>query len=214
MRLPFPRRRLALSATALLVASLGGAACRSREVGFDEARARAHVDMLAGTIGSRPVGSLANARAREYLVDQLRQYGFSVHVQETDAVDTRAGVTARVANIIALREGSVQDAIALVAHYDSVSEAPGAVDDGLGVATCLESARVLAQAELRHSLFVLLTDGEEVGLMGARAVVKDAQVAARMRSFLNFDGPAGAGTPLLFEASSGWGAPLDAWARS
>ena len=210
----FSRRAPAFCALPLLAAALSGSGCRSREADFDLSRARGHVDVLAGTIGTRPTGSPANVRAREYLVDELRNHGFTVRVQEADAVDTRAGVTARVANIIAVRDGALQDAIALVAHYDSVPEGPGAVDDALGVATCLEAARVLSQAPMRHSLFVLLTDGEELGLMGARAIVKDPQVAARLKSFLNFDGPAGGGTPILFEASPGWGAPLDAWARS
>ena len=62
----------------------------------------------------------------------------------------------------------MRDAVALVSHYDSVPDGPGAGDDALGVATCLESGRVLAGLGLRHSLFVIVTDGEEVGLMGAR----------------------------------------------
>ena len=37
----------------------------SRHAGvFSEPNARAHVAMLAGTIGSRPIGTEANARAR------------------------------------------------------------------------------------------------------------------------------------------------------
>ena len=41
--------------------------------------------MLAGTIGSRPIGTPENARARQYIVDQLRLFGYDVRVQETDA---------------------------------------------------------------------------------------------------------------------------------
>ena len=66
---------------------------------------------------------------------------------------------------------------------------------------------------LRHSLFVIVTDGEEVGLMGARAAVTDVDVAARVRTFLNFDGTGTAGPTLLFETGPGWGAPLSAWAK-
>jgi hypothetical protein len=204
--------RFSLAAALLLlpVTSLRAAG----DSGIDLSRARAHVEKLAGTIGSRPTGSSANVRAREYLVDRLQQDGFVVRLQRADAVDERRGVTARVVNLIAVREGQRPDAIALVAHYDSVPDAPGAVDDALGVATCLEAARVLGQVRLHHTLLVLLTDGEELGLMGARAIVNDSEVASRLKTFLNFDGPAGAGTPLLFQASPGWGPPLDAWARS
>jgi hypothetical protein len=34
--------------------------------------------MLAGTIGSRPIGTPANARARAYITDPLRLFGFEV----------------------------------------------------------------------------------------------------------------------------------------
>ena len=75
------------------------------DVRFSVENARAHVDMLAGTIGSRPAGSANNAKARAYLIDQLRLYGFDVRVQETDAVRPEFGLTARVANIIAIKRG-------------------------------------------------------------------------------------------------------------
>lgn len=188
------------------------AACRVVPA-FDASRARAHIDMLAGTIGSRPTGTPANRLAREYLVAELRGIGFDVRIQETLGIDDALGVSAPVTNIIALRNGERRDAIALVSHYDSVPEAMGALDDGIGVATCLEAARELMKAPLRHSLFVIITDGEELGLLGARAVAGDPDVASRVRAFLNFDGTGTSGRALLFEAGPGRAAALDAWAR-
>ena len=133
--------------TSLLFAGALGvlsSACVRPPVIFSEQNARAHVGMLAGTIGSRPVGSAANARARTYLVEQLRLFGFDVRVQETDARRSEIGRTARVSNIIAVKRGTRDEAVGLVAHYDSAPEAPGAADDGFGVAVALEAARVLA----------------------------------------------------------------------
>src|SRR5690348_8303992 len=135
--------KVAVCGSVLMLALVAGACARHTDVRFSVENARAHVDMLAGTIGSRPTGSANNAKARAYLIDQLRLYGFDVRVQETDAVRPELGLTARVANIIAIKAGSKPDAIGLVAHYDSQPEAPGAMDDGLGVAVCLEAARVL-----------------------------------------------------------------------
>jgi Peptidase family M28 len=204
----FPRapRRL----WALALAASVSAACGTAEV--DLARARAHIDALGG-VGRHPLGSAANVRVRQYIVDHLRQAGFTVRLQAVDAVDARDGLTAPVVNVIASRDAANRDAIALVSHYDSVPEATGSLDDGIGVATCLEAGRVLAREPLRHSLFVIVTDGEEAGLMGARAVVTDPEVATRLRAYLNFDGTGAAGPPLLFEVGPGWGDPLSAWAR-
>ncbi len=68
--------------------------------------------MLAGTIGSRPIGTPANAKARNYIVDQLRLFGYEVRVQDADARRAALGLTARVANIIAVRPGRRSEAIA------------------------------------------------------------------------------------------------------
>jgi Peptidase family M28 len=195
---------------------LGAAACASqRAARFSVENARAHVDMIAGTIGSRPAGSSNNAKARAYLIDQLRLYGFDVRVQDTDAVRAEQGTTARIANIIAIKPGTKRDAIGLIAHYDSRPQAPGAGDDGLGVAVCLEAARVLgAQAGRAHSLMIILTDGEELGMMGASAAVKDPDVVARLRAFLNVESIGSGGQSLLFETGPRSLPLLDAWANA
>ena len=159
---------------------IGVAGCGGGGARFDAQNARAHVERLAGAIGSRPAGSSANQRARAYLIETLQLYGFDVRVQEADAQWREGGLTARVANLIAIRQGQQRDGIAIVAHYDSVTTGPGAGDDALGVAVALESARVLAaRTSPRHTLMVLLTDAEEDGLMGARALVQDPQPFVR-----------------------------------
>src|SRR5436309_7589447 len=99
----------------LLLLTLG--ACSRQAPRFSVENARAHVEMLAGTIGSRPVGTPENERARQYIVDQLRIYGFEVRVQEVDARLAEAGTTAHVNNIIAVKAGASRDAIGLVSHY-------------------------------------------------------------------------------------------------
>ena len=198
---------LAAAAIALVVGGCGGA------TDFDAARARSHIDALAGAIGNRLVGSEPAARAREYLIDQLERAGFTVRLQRADAVDDRRGLTVPVVNIIASRTGAEEGAIALTSHYDSAPDAPGGLDDALGVAVCLEAGRVLAALPLRHSLFVIITDGEEAGLMGARAAIRDPELASRLRAFLNFDGTGAAGPALLFEAGVGRNgeSALSAW---
>jgi hypothetical protein len=206
---------VAASVFLITLALLSGACARQADVRFSVENARAHVDMLAGTIGSRPAGSANNAKARAYLIDQLRLYGFDVRVQETDAVRPEFGLTARVANIIAIKAGSKPDAVGLVAHYDSVPEAPGALDDGLGVAVCLEAARVLAAQPGRiNSLMVIFTDGEELNLMGAAAVVTDADVTGRLRAYVNVEATGADGASYLFESGPRGKPLLEAWAAA
>ena len=188
----------------LLVLLLSLCACTREAPRFSLDNARAHVQMLAGTIGSRPIGTPENARARDYVIDQLRLYGYDVRVQQTDARRPDLGYTARVQNIIAVKPGADRNAIALVSHYDSSPEAPGAADDGLGVAVSLEAARVLAAREnRRHTLFILVTDGEESGLMGAAGLVTDRDVMAQVNAYINVEATGDGGRAVLFETGPG-----------
>jgi hypothetical protein len=199
--------------SSLLLSLLFAAACSRPAAVFNDTNASAHVTILAGTIGSRPVGTLANARAREYIVDQLRQVGFDVRVQETDARRHELGHTARVSNIIGILPGEKPDAIGLVSHYDSSADAPGATDDGLGVAVTLEAARVLSAGRRQWTLMALVTDGEEAGLMGAAGLVTDREVMNRLRTYLNIESIGSSGTAVLFETGPANGWLVSPWAR-
>jgi len=205
------RLRRAIPAIFLLTLT----ACTRQAPIFSLENARAHVQVLAGTIGSRPIGTAANGRARQYVVDQLRLFGYDVRVQEVDARRPEVGYTARVSNVIAVKPGPDRNAIGLMSHYDSAAEAPGASDDGLGVAVSLEAARVLAaRADRRHTLFVLVTDGEESGLMGAAGLVTDRDVMDRLNAYVNIEATGSAGTARLFETGPGNPWLVKAWARS
>ena len=50
---------------------------------------------------------------------------------------------------------------------DSVSDAPGADDDGSGVACVLELARLFATHQFPGTLVLATVDGEEQGLYGS-----------------------------------------------
>ena len=92
----------------------------SRQPGlFSEQNARAHIEMLAGTIGGRPIGSPANARARAYITDQLRLFGFDVRVQASANELAAASVTA-----LSTAARSLRPACAVASRTDR-STAPG-----------------------------------------------------------------------------------------
>jgi hypothetical protein len=197
-----------------LLLALTASACARQAGRFNDTNAAAHISMLAGTIGSRPVGSAANARARDYIVDQLRQIGFEVRVQETDARRHELGRTAHVSNIIGVLQGDQPEALGLVCHYDSSPDAPGATDDALGVAVTLEVLRLAAAAPKRKwTLLALITDGEESGLMGAAGLVADREVTSRLRAYLNLESIGSSGSPVLFETGPANGWLVSSWAR-
>lgn len=207
-------RRTSL-ACSLAIAAFVLAGCARTPAVFSEQNARAHVGMLAGTIGSRAAGSPPNARARAYIVEQLKQLGFDVRVQETDARRRDLGQAVRVANIVGTLAGQRTEAVGLLSHFDSVAEAPGAADDALGVAVALETARLFAaRPNRRWSLFVLVTDAEESGLMGAAALVGERDITDRLKAYINIEAIGSAGVPVLFETGPGNGWLTAVWARS
>lgn len=120
-----------------------------------EQRLRAHVKMLAGTIGERNVfvpGTLE--RAADYLRGELKAAVGEVREQpyRTRGVEVR--------NLEAVAEGEDPSLPELVvgAHYDSVRGSPGANDNGSGVAALLEIARQLGnpvgRRTVRYAAFV------------------------------------------------------------
>ncbi|BCS35879.1 aminopeptidase [Luteitalea sp. TBR-22] len=209
--MPRPRTwRLPVTLFALAALLLPGC---SRAGRFDVRNARSHVERLAGSIGSRWTGTPANEKARAYVIETLQLQGFDVRVQETDADWREAGVTTRVANIIAIKPGKRREAIGLVSHYDSVAWGPGAGDAALGTAVILEASRSLAARQApNYTLMVIITDGEEHGLQGARALVDDPEVRARLKVFLNLEAIGTASPFPLFETGPGTSPALRAWA--
>lgn len=168
-------------------------------------RATADVEALAGA--PRPVGSAAHARARRYLVDEIRRAGLDAEVQEAVVpAGEPPGIhrLTRVRNVFARLPGRrAGDALLLVAHYDSVPASPGAGDDAAGVAAVLETMRVMAgEGRPERDVIFLFTDAEEMGLLGARAFV-DAGLADGVDWVLNFEARGAAGASLMFETLPG-----------
>ena len=154
-----------------------------------------------------PVGSPEHERVRQYLADELRNFGFEVEIQETVA-GRRGGSIVRVVslrNIVARFPGSdPSGGVALTAHYDSRELASGAGDDGAGVAAILESLRALQpDLPLRNDLFVLITDAEEIGLFGAQGFVDEHRWANQIDVVVNLEGRGAAGPSLMFETAEG-----------
>src|SRR5262245_26603764 len=98
-------------------------------------RLRAHVEMLAGTIGERHLWRCeALDRAARYVSAQFETAGYTPQLQTFDVARIP------VSNVEATLAGTDRPAEIIVvgAHYDSVSGSPGANDNGTGVAAMLE----------------------------------------------------------------------------
>jgi len=141
------------------------------------------------TQGSRYSKNAAGLQeAADYIAGQLQQYGLPVTAQTftlaTGAVDPDPPVV--LTNVIGTLEGVAPPAdrgvVIVSAHYDSIASgassggpAPGADDNGSGVAAVLEAARLLSERSLWHTVRFVAFAGEEQGLYGSRHYAEVAQ---------------------------------------
>lgn len=175
---------------------------------FSSGRALKHVEVIARA--PHELGSAEHAAVRDYILRELSAAGVSPEIQKTTVVTTRRGspTAATVENIVARLGGTDGGkAVVLVSHYDSVSNSPGASDDGSGVAALLETLRALkASAPLKRDVILLFTDGEENGLLGATAFVSEHPWAKDAGVVLNFEARGNSGPSIMFETSpqNGW----------
>jgi hypothetical protein len=226
-RLTIGKSAIGLGVFLLIILSAGFAVYRIQPVAalgadaplteFSAARAMKHLEVISRR--PRPMGSLEHAQARDYIIRTLEEAGLKPEVQRTTVAVPSDGGTARagtVSNIIARLGGAEGGkAILISSHYDTVPNSPGASDDGAGVVTSLETLRALkAGAPLKNDVIFLFTDGEEVGLLGAKAFVAEHPWAKDVALALNFDARGNHGVPIMFETSERNGRLVEEFAEA
>ncbi|MGE0624040.1 MAG: M20/M25/M40 family metallo-hydrolase [Pseudomonadales bacterium] len=179
---------------------------------FSGLRAAQQLRTLLGDETPHPVGSAANRAVRDRLIGELTKLGLRPEVQRAVGCSHKWPVCANVENVVAELPGETADAVAIMAHYDSVPHSPGAADDGSGVVTLLESARVLREsAPARNRVILLFTDAEEMGLLGAEAFFAEHPLASSVKAVINVEGSGSGGPSLLLRTSASGGHLLRAY---
>nr|WP_280521148.1 M20/M25/M40 family metallo-hydrolase [Paenibacillus mangrovi] len=145
-------------------------------------------------------------------MSELVSLGLSPEIQKahvtSDVSSKFSEVSGTIENIITRIPGTDNSkAIMLAAHYDSTPNGPGAADDGVGIAAMLETIRAIqASGPLKNDLILLMTDGEEEGLLGAKAFMTEHPWAKDVGLVFNFEARGNKGPSFMFETSdqNGW----------
>lgn len=181
---------------------------------FSAERAMAHVRAIGSE--PHPTGSTANAEVRAYLVEELRRLGADVRETQGAVPDVALDRFGRwsgerpdaltLTNVIGVlpgkQGGGGDDAILLMAHHDTVYGSPGAADDSAGIAAIMETVRaIVAQGGVERDIVVLFTDGEELGLLGARQFIDRNPLSDRVGAVVNLEARGGGGRTTLFQTS-------------
>ena len=92
--------------------------------------------------------------------------------------------------------------VLFVSHYDSTPGGPGAADDMVAVCALLEAMLDQAGKPRINSLYFLITDGEELGLLGARRFIEShPELRDKIELVVNFEARGNSGGLLMFETS-------------
>jgi hypothetical protein len=144
---------------------------------INETLVREYMEHLVLDIGPRVTGSDGCKEAATYIYDQFEQMGLQVRFQNWSVqVDKWDPIVIESQNVEATLEGSdptYEETIIFNAHYDSVEESPGANDDGSGTVAVLTAAYVLSQYNFKRTLKFVTFSGEEQGLFGSEAYVRE-----------------------------------------
>jgi len=172
---------------------------------FDALRAKDRLARVLGEQRPHPADSAASDGVRGRLVAELRRMGLQPRVDDRFACNglfKQRGVScARVRNVT-VTVGPVAGRHLLInSHYDSVPVGPGASDAGMGMATMLEVASLLKDRRLQRPVTFLFNEGEELGLVGARAFLEGDPLAARVDSLINLEARGTTGPVNMFETS-------------
>ncbi|HET7606782.1 MAG TPA: M28 family peptidase [Sphingomicrobium sp.] len=171
---------------------------------FDARRAKARLALILGDQRPHPADTAADDAVRSRLLATMRRIGLDPVVRDQFACNElykERGVScARVRNVIAISGPRTGKALLLNAHYDSVPVGPGAGDDGIGVATLLEVGAILANRPPRRPVILLFNEGEELGLIGARAFLADP-LSRTVDSLVNLEARGVRGPVNMFETS-------------
>lgn len=185
---------------------------------FDANRALRRLQRVLDDQPPHPVDSAANDAVRERLIAEMRRAGLEPRLTDDFVCNgfarARAVACARVRNLVATigprqsaQPGTARHLL-LSAHYDSTFAGPGAGDAGIGVATLLEIAALLDARQLRRPVTFLFNEGEEMGLLGARAFLESDPVAGAVDTALNIEARGVSGPAIMFETNRPNGAAI------
>ena len=134
--------------------------------------------------GSRIWNSDNAFSASDWIAGRMESLGLEVEQQPFNA-NTWMGSGAAAPNVIGIQRGTLYPDTYVVcgSHFDSFSyeammgggTAPGADDNATGVASVLESARIMTQYEFEYSIIYCAYGCEEMGLYGSEAYASRCQ---------------------------------------
>ena len=144
---------------------------------INETLVRNFMEYLVLETGSRYTGTYGCQKAANYIYKQFENMGIQTRYQNWSARGNRwnPGLF-KSQNIIGTQLGTKPDSDEIIifnAHYDTIKNTVGAVDDGTGTVGVLAAAYVLSQYNFKRTMEFVALSGEEIGLCGSHAYARE-----------------------------------------
>jgi hypothetical protein len=153
------------------------------------------------------VGSEEHKVVQNYIVNELKKLGLTPEIQQQVVVNSKWLAATNTENILAKIKGTHKGkALLLLTHYDSSPHSSlGASDAGSGVVTILEGLRAFLanNKQPKNDIIILISDAEELGLLGAKAFVDVHPWAKEVGLVLNFEARGSGGPSYMLMETNG-----------
>jgi hypothetical protein len=137
---------------------------------------RAFMESLVVDIGNRETGTEGCKEAAVYLYKQFDSNGLQTRYQNWSSWGSHLYTGFfRSQNVIGTHPGidpQSDELIILNAHYDTIKDVVGAVDNAAGTVVVLAAAYVLSQYSFNRTIDFVAFSGEEKGLLGSHAYAR------------------------------------------
>lgn len=190
---------------------------------FSSIRALVHIKEISREPHS-VIDPVAHENVRLYIKNTLTSYIGSANVFEKNSTTSAStsiewkdwlnetfgkSAPSEIKNVLGVFPGKSDTAIMLVGHYDSAAmsqneglgRSSGAADDGYALGTMLEIANLFKGRQLENTIYLLFTDGEDIGLAGATRAVLDKDLMAKVGFVINMKAFGVSGPVYMFETS-------------
>lgn len=148
---------------------------------------------------------MAKGRAFFHIDDDTRSNGsWGSYTQPRWSIQQH-GVYFEGTNLLVKIDGTADaigaNAVLFSAHYDSVATAPGATDNGMGVASLLQLIEYFASHRQKKTAIFNINNGGQDGSNGAHVFLQHPW-SDLTGSFVNLKGAATGGRPMVFRSTS------------
>ncbi|MCH3881564.1 MULTISPECIES: M20/M25/M40 family metallo-hydrolase [Tenacibaculum] len=176
-----------------------------KTTGFSTENALGHLKEISKE--SHFPGTKAHKAVQNYLASEFEKLGLETEIQTQVAFRAKWFVGSTTENIIAKIKGTEEGkALLLLSHYDSnPHSAIGSSDAGSGVVTILEAVRAFLakNKQPKNDIIILLSDAEEIGLLGAQAFVDFHPWTKNVGLVLNFEARGSGGPSYMLMETNG-----------